>query len=96
VQSGAVREICQRPPWRGATRGSRGRGGGRNWHSNIVSILGRSPAIDMTILFLLVATAVWLPGSHAAATAVDVCGNGRLVQDAGKNSPKSVSSDFTS
>jgi hypothetical protein len=93
VQSGAVREIGQRPPWSGSTRGSRG--GGRNWHSNSVSILRRSPAINITSVFLLVATAaVWLPGT--AATAVDVCGNGRMVQEAGTNSQMSVSSDFLS
>ena len=86
-----MRKIGQRASWRGATRESRG--GKRNWHSNNVRILWRSPAINMTSVFLLVVTAaVWLPGT--AATAVDVCGNGKMVQEAGTNSQMSVSSDF--
>lgn len=83
--------IFPRPSWRGATR--RSRGGGQKCHVNNVSMIWRSPAINITTVFLLVAiAALWLPGT--AASAVDVCGNGRIVRDAGTSSQKSLSGEF--
>lgn len=77
VQSDAMRAVGQRQTGRGPAGRSRG---GRRCS---LSILWHSPAINLTLVLLLFATAgTWMPGTAAAA--VDVCGNGRIVKDAGE------------